>query len=101
MCHLKPPGFDTYQAFYENGHVSLNGTESPVSVKHIVDENLGRYAPNEKALDDATEMYENLDDVEDAWAMLCPETELNRDTCKRKIDKRLVDDENNQSIPDL
>lgn len=62
---------------------------------------MGRYAPNEKALDDAAEMYENLGDVEDAWAMLCPETELNRDTCKRKTDKRIVDNENNQNIPDL
>lgn len=101
MCQLKPPGFETYQAFYESGHVSLNGTESLVCVKHIVDENLGRYAPNEKALDAATEMYENLGNVEDAWAMLCPETELNRDSCKRKTDKRMVDNENNENIPDL
>lgn len=46
-------------------------------------------------------MYENLGDVEDVWVMLCFEIELNRDICKRKIDKRIVDNENNQNILDL
>lgn len=56
---------------------------------------MGRYVLNEKVLDDVVEMYENLGDVEDVWVMLCFEIELNRDICKRKIDKRIVDNENN------
>ncbi|XP_061190015.1 uncharacterized protein LOC133197842 [Saccostrea echinata] len=101
ICHLKPPGFDTYQAFYENGHVSLEGRENLASVKQIVDANLAKFAPNEKALDEAQEMYEILGDVEDAWATLCPETELERDTCKTKERKEVDVNDNTQAIPDL
>lgn len=70
-------------------------------VKYIVDENLGRYVLNEKVLDVVIEMYENLGNVEDVWVMLCFEIELNRDSCKRKIDKRMVDNEKNENILDL
>lgn len=70
-------------------------------VKYIVDENLGRYVLNEKVLDVVIEMYENLGNVEDVWVMLCFEIELNRDSCKRKIDKRMVDNESNENILDL
>lgn len=70
-------------------------------VKYIVDENLGRYVLNEKVLDVVIEMYENFGNVEDVWVMLCFEIELNRDSCKRKIDKRMVDNESNENILDL
>lgn len=81
MLQLKPPGFDLYRTFYESGYVSLEKSDELVSVKKIVDANWAQFATNEQLLDEAQQVYESIGDVQDAWATLCPETEVERDTC--------------------
>lgn len=75
---LKPPGFDLYESFYENGHVRISGNQKLKSVKSIVDTNRARYAQNEDLIAEAQENFEKIGEPEDAWANLCPETELLR-----------------------
>lgn len=81
VSQLKPPGFDTFQIFYENGHVKIRGVNALQSVKSIVDTNRTRYAQNEHLLVEAQETFENIGEPEDAWAHLCPESELMRQEC--------------------
>eukprot|EP00105_Crassostrea_gigas_P043473 XP_019927621.1 PREDICTED: uncharacterized protein LOC105339877 [Crassostrea gigas] len=80
---LKPPGYDQYEAFYENGHVRILGKQKLQSVKSIVDTNRARYAQNEDAIAEAQENFEQIGEPEDAWANLCPETEVMRHECSR------------------
>ncbi|XP_062611086.1 uncharacterized protein LOC134272924 [Saccostrea cucullata] len=97
---LKPPGFDLYEAFYENGYVRMTGKKKVQSVKSIVDKNRTRFAQNEDIIAEALETYENIGEPEDAWANLCPETELMRQECsaKRCIGLDLNDTE---ELPDM
>lgn len=81
MTHLKPPGFDLYRTFYETGYVSLEKSDKLESVKQIVDSNWAQFAISEQLLDEAQQIYETIGDVEDAWATLCPETEVERKNC--------------------
>ncbi|XP_062602075.1 uncharacterized protein LOC134263710 [Saccostrea cucullata] len=78
---LKPPGFDLYETFYNNGNVRISGKQKLQSVKSIVDTNRMHYAQNEHIIAEAQETFENLGEPEDAWANLCPETELSRQEC--------------------
>ncbi|XP_062569279.1 uncharacterized protein LOC134231343 [Saccostrea cucullata] len=100
QTQLKPPGFDLYEAFYENGYVRMTGKKKVQSVKSIVDKNRTRYAQNEDIIAEALETYENLGEPEDAWANLCPETELMRQECsaKRSLGLDLNDTE---ELPDM
>ncbi|XP_062615266.1 uncharacterized protein LOC134277003, partial [Saccostrea cucullata] len=86
---LKPPGFDLYETFYENGHVRITGKKNVESVKAIVDANRLRYAQNEELIAEAQETFENIGELEDAWANLCPETELVREECLYERNKSL------------
>lgn len=74
ITQLKPPGFDLYKTFYENGHVRITGNQELQSVKSIVDQNHIQYAQNEKVITEAQELFENMGEPEDAWANLCPQT---------------------------
>ncbi|XP_078328197.1 uncharacterized protein LOC144623625 [Crassostrea virginica] len=76
--HLKPPGFDLYQTFYETGHVKIKPSENLQAVKSIVESNHLFFSKNEAAMENAQEALELLGEPEDAWARLCPESELNR-----------------------
>ncbi|XP_078333990.1 uncharacterized protein LOC111105212 [Crassostrea virginica] len=78
---LKPPGFDLYQTFYENGHIRIKGESQVRPVKEIVDTNHAIFAENEDVLAEAREVYENIGEPEDAWANLCPESEVMRQQC--------------------
>nr|XP_034317094.1 uncharacterized protein LOC117686352 [Crassostrea gigas] len=97
---LKPPGYDQYEAFYENGHVRILGKQKLQSVKSIVDTNRARYAQNEDVITEAQEHFEQIGEPEDAWANLCPETEVMRHECSRN---RNVDLDLNatEELPDM
>lgn len=97
---LKPPGYDQYEAFYENGHVRILGKQKLQSVKSIVDTNRARYAQNEDVIAEAQENFEQIGEPEDAWANLCPETEVMRHECSRD---RNVDLDLNvtEELPDM
>ncbi|XP_062614203.1 uncharacterized protein LOC134275940 [Saccostrea cucullata] len=97
---LKPPGFDLYETFYENGHVRITGKKSVQSVKSIVDTNRLRYAQNEELIAEAQDIFENIGEPEDAWANLCPETELMREECSYERNKSL-DLNVTEDLPDM
>ncbi|XP_078312804.1 uncharacterized protein LOC144619253 [Crassostrea virginica] len=79
--HLKPPGFDLYETFYETGHIKIKPNENLQAVKSIVESNHLFFSKNEAAMENAQETLELIGEPEDAWARLCPETELNRREC--------------------
>ena len=81
MKHLKPPGFDLYQTFYETGFVKVKPNKNLQTVKSIVESNHLLFSKHEDAIENAQEALEFLGEPEDAWARLCPESELNRREC--------------------
>nr|XP_034326069.1 uncharacterized protein LOC105333116 [Crassostrea gigas] len=92
---LKPPGFDLYQTFYENGHVRVENEPNLQAVKLLVDKNHVKFAENEEVIADAQETFETIGEPQDAWASLCPETELIRTQCmeeKNTLNLDLLDD---------
>ncbi|XP_078311297.1 uncharacterized protein LOC144618640 [Crassostrea virginica] len=97
---LKPPGFDLYETFYENGHVKIRGNRNMQPVKLIVDTNHSRFAPNEDVIAEAQEAFENIGEPEDAWANLCPETERLREEC-RMARTEIVNENEENDLPDM
>ncbi|XP_062613488.1 uncharacterized protein LOC134275232 [Saccostrea cucullata] len=97
---LKPPGFDLYETFYDNGNVRIRGKQRLQSVKSIVDTNRMRYAQNEYIIAEAEESFEKLGEPEDAWANLCPETELLRQECAALRNESL-DLNPSEDLPDM
>nr|XP_022300726.1 uncharacterized protein LOC111108932 [Crassostrea virginica] len=81
LKHLKPPGFDLYQTFFETGHVKIKPNKNLQTVKSIVEKNHHYFSKNEDVMQNAQEKLELLGEPEDAWARLCPESELNRREC--------------------
>ncbi|XP_078320120.1 uncharacterized protein LOC144621199 [Crassostrea virginica] len=96
-AYLKPPSFDLYQTFYENGHVRIQGKQEIQSVKDVVDTNHARFAQNEDVIAEAQEAFENIGEPEDAWANLCPESEKMRHECSKP---KLTLNEN-EELPDM
>lgn len=98
--HLKPPTYDLYQTFYESGHVRLKGKRELKSVKEIVDCNRQIYCKNEQIINNAEEMFESIGEPDDAWALLCPESESSRRHCL-EMKTPVEDDECELEVPDL
>ncbi|XP_062612709.1 uncharacterized protein LOC134274433 [Saccostrea cucullata] len=92
LNQLKPAGFDLYQTFYENGHVRVKPNTNLEKVKSIVDSNHALFSKNEDDIENAQDALEMLGEPEDAWASLCPETELNRREC---LNEKLRNDQEN------
>nr|XP_034334797.1 uncharacterized protein LOC117691964 [Crassostrea gigas] len=98
---LKPPGFDLYQTFYENGHVKIANDQNLQAVKLLVDRNHAKFAENEEIIANAQETFETIGEPQDAWASLCPETELIRKECMEERSKLNVLNDNVDEIPDM
>ncbi|XP_065941874.1 uncharacterized protein [Magallana gigas] len=98
---LKPPGFDLYQTFYENGHVKIANDHNLQAVKLLVDRNHAKFAENEEIIANAQETFETIGEPQDAWASLCPETELIRKECMEERSKLNVLNDNVDEIPDM
>ncbi|XP_071476043.1 uncharacterized protein [Diadema antillarum] len=96
---LKPDQFLTYQEFYQTGSVQMFN-KSLESVKSIVNENLRQYEKNADTIDQAQEYLEKFGPQEDAWGLLCPETEVERHETA-KIHVEVEDADNELRIPDL
>lgn len=79
--HLKPPPYELYQTFYESGHVCLKCERTVHPVRDIVNSNRQIYCKNEDTIKEAEETFDRIGEPEDAWALLCPETETNRRSC--------------------
>ena len=98
---LKPPGWETFEQFYRHGSVGLSD-ESTHTVNSVVDNNRSRF---EIEAQDLEEIRNNVDSdtVENAWAQLCPEQEVERLECREegKVDEGQLLSEPAEHIPDL
>ncbi|XP_047183305.1 uncharacterized protein LOC124849374 [Scophthalmus maximus] len=84
---LRPPSFEKFQQFYENGHVRLSDG-SMHSVKDVVDVNRGSFEIEADELDKIQDIIDSEGLFEDAWCELCPEKELERLECKEELKDR-------------
>ena len=91
---LKPVGFDLYQTFYENGCVKVKPHTNLQTVKSIVDSNHTTFSKNEDDIENAQDALEMLGEPEDAWARLCPESELDRREC---LNEKMISNEKENS----
>ncbi|XP_065926103.1 ATP-dependent DNA helicase PIF1-like [Magallana gigas] len=98
---LKPPAFDLYQTFYENGHVKTKNDQNLQAVKLLVDRNHAKFAENEEMISNAQETFKTIGEPQDAWASLCPETELMRKECMEERSTLNVLDDHVDEIPDM
>lgn len=53
------------------------------NVKSIVDRNRSQFEKEANKLDEAEKMVQGNNELEDAWAQICPQTELERLECQR------------------
>ncbi|CAG2195131.1 unnamed protein product [Mytilus edulis] len=75
---LKPLKFKTYEEMYLNGAVSLDSSKEPQQVKTIVESNRHLFEQNADELDEAQDLLEKQGPLEDAWALIAPESEAER-----------------------
>ncbi|XP_026121918.1 uncharacterized protein LOC113104784, partial [Carassius auratus] len=101
QSQLKPPNFTTYQEFYETGFVTLYNDE-PESVKIIVDTNRSKFEKEADSIQKAQDDLEQHGPMEDAWAQICPEAELERLEClDTRKEQPIETEEGDDVIPDL
>uniref|UniRef100_A0A3B3YQH8 ATP-dependent DNA helicase n=1 Tax=Poecilia mexicana TaxID=48701 RepID=A0A3B3YQH8_9TELE len=96
---LKPAHCETYGDFYRTGVIGfVDGTKR--SVKSVVDLNRSEFELE-------SDHFEAVDNVtgdvmlEDAWAELCPEVELERLECVELQKERPIENNDQENIPDL
>ena len=77
-CQLKPVGYTTYEEFYDNGAVRLSEAQEIKPVKMIVSENKVTYEKDADVLQDAWEMLQSCENLEDAWASVANQAEISR-----------------------
>ncbi|CAG2195137.1 unnamed protein product [Mytilus edulis] len=84
---------------YSNGAVSLDSSKEPQQVKTIVESNRHLFEQNADELDEAQDLLEKQGPLEDAWALIAPESEAER--LEAQVEKEHLDDEDGSEIPDL
>ncbi|XP_071958642.1 uncharacterized protein [Antedon mediterranea] len=96
---LKPPKFQSYQEFYELGSVKLCDSKLQ-KVNVIVDKNMDKYDKSANDIEHAESVLAKFGPQEDAWGLLCPESEIERlENPKPNVD---VDDEEKEFfVPDF
>ncbi|XP_041467172.1 uncharacterized protein LOC121417516 [Lytechinus variegatus] len=97
--HLKPPGFETYEEFFKTGMIKINGSLLE-KVSSIVCTNRKKFEINAESIDQAQVHLEEFGVQEDAWGLLCPESEAERlEHPKQNVDMEDCDED--VEIPDL
>ncbi|XP_067257297.1 uncharacterized protein [Chanodichthys erythropterus] len=97
---LKPPHFPSHQEFYETGFVTIYNDELE-SVKIIVDTNMAKFEKEADTIQRAQDDLEQHGPMEDAWAQICPEAELERLECLESKKQQIETEEGDDIIPDL
>ena len=99
-AHLKPADFETYEEFYNTASVKLDKCNI-VSVKFVVQSNRQMFEANIESMDDVEEYLAKFGPQEDAWALICPETEVERHECRDAKSQIVHENEDDCAIPDL
>jgi hypothetical protein len=97
---LKPTMYNRYQEMYSNGNVVIRPTTEPQRVKNIVNANKQIYEINAEALNEAEEMIDLQGPMQDAWALIAPETEVERLECNAER-INLDEEDRDVVIPEL
>ncbi|XP_073696195.1 uncharacterized protein [Garra rufa] len=101
QSQLKPPNFISYRDFYETGFVTMHNDELQ-SVTIIVDTNRAKFEKEAENIQRAQDDLEQHGPMEDAWAQICPEAELERLEClDSRKDQPIETEEGDDVIPDL
>ena len=100
-AQLKPPKFSLYESFYESGFVQYKGDEGLCKVTDVVEGNRSNFITHEKDIEEAREYFDTYGAPEDAWARLCPETEVQRHECSRETRNDSSLDDGEERIVDL
>ena len=94
-AQLKPSRYASFEDFYENGSVKLTPRSRARKVKDIVDGNKELFNKSLEGLHEAWEQVQNAAPLEDAWAQISPESELERIEAMDEVDP----DENSDALP--
>ncbi|KAK6168715.1 hypothetical protein SNE40_019901 [Patella caerulea] len=97
---LKPPPLETYEDFYKFGSVRYyNDVEL---VREIVNNNREQYEKDAVNIEMAQEILEKCGPLDDAWANICVETEVDRLECiELHGNETINEDDDPVEIPDL
>ncbi|KAK6167006.1 hypothetical protein SNE40_021119 [Patella caerulea] len=97
---LKPPPLETYEDFYKFGSVRYyNDVEL---VREIVNNNREKYEKDAVNIEMAQEILEKCGPLDDAWANICVETEVDRLECiELQGNETINEDDDPVEIPDL
>ena len=100
---LKPPQVKTYEEFYKNGNIKPGKNTDIVRVKSVVDKNRADFVEGDQSIDIAVQDLEENGYREDAWAQLCPESEVVRQECiEEGVASTAEETEmSRESVPDL
>ena len=96
---LKPPGFKSYEEFYDKGCVKLSGNDLQ-RVNSIVCTNMKTFEINAESIELAQEHLDRFGIPEDAWGLLCPESEVER-LEHPNVNVDVEDHEDELAMPDL
>ncbi|XP_035258455.1 uncharacterized protein LOC118219420 [Anguilla anguilla] len=98
---LKPPNFNTFEDFYHTGFVQIINSELK-AVKFLVDTNQKLFEKEADEIDNAQEHLNRDGPPEDAWSLICPESELQRLQCLEAITSHVTNtEETDEILPDL
>ncbi|XP_072018214.1 uncharacterized protein [Amphiura filiformis] len=91
--NIKPDSFPTYESYHMTGYTTINNDR--LRVKDVVEQNMSEFEPKTDELDEAWEVLQEVENMEDAWAGIAPQSE------QQRIDDRLKDVRIEDSDDDL
>ncbi|XP_006824386.2 uncharacterized protein LOC100379079 [Saccoglossus kowalevskii] len=99
---LKPCNFDSFEDFYQTGAVKY-ACKTLETVKAIVDRNRALFEKEVDEIDAAEQILEACPPLEDAWAQIHSQSEMERLQCQEMVNNISLSDEaeNDDSVPDL
>ena len=81
--------------------MQYKGDEGLCKVTDVVEGNRSNFITHEKDIEEAREYFDTYGAPEDAWARLCPETEVQRHECSRETRNDSSLDDGEERIVDL
>ena len=99
---LKPVPYQSFQDFYQSGSVKYD-KDNLQTVKVIVNTNKSHFEKEANEIDKAEQLLQSCGALEDAWAQIHPETEMERNECLQEMhnNPHITDEDNTKRIPDL
>ena len=97
----KPSGYSSYETFLKHAAVKLGRDGAPVPVSQLGVKNQSEFEKVGSELEEAVNRFEEEGVLEDAWALVGPETGLYRSEDSAEIDRSALPDVGDDEIPEL